>query len=219
MLNRSKYHFALACLGALAMIAPIHATPTEIDLVPCSGSETVEGFESLAPFTKVTTQLTGVTFSGGGSNDRQVRNYSTSPASSAALATAALGLGLGTQGIVHDFGFTVDFSTPQNRVGFYFGSKFPINVPFQTFLGGSATGDFNLIVSANQPSFFGYEDAAGIDRLVFGEELTANYPSMLDDLRFEAAEIPVAAVPEPSTILLLGTGLFGLAAYRRRRAA
>jgi len=60
---------------------------------------------------------------------------------------------------------------------------------------------------------------AGMGRLGFvhtGSQLTSNYVG-LDTLRIDTLEAP-SDVPEPASLLILGIGMAGLAASRRRRA-
>ena len=69
-------------------------------------------------------------------------------------------------------------------------------------------------------NFLGIEDVPGIRRIRFQTEVLTSGgslvpgPFVLDGLTFEASAAPI---PEPSTLLLFGTGLGGLAAWRMRK--
>lgn len=70
-------------------------------------------------------------------------------------------------------------------VGPVFGSNVGVNVPITLRRGGQQIEATNLIVSADDLAFFGFEDPQGIDQIDFGTELNSSFVSQLDNLRFE----------------------------------
>jgi hypothetical protein len=75
-------------------------------------------------------------------------------------------------------------------------------------------GSFNGTTAAD--NFFGCSDAGGISKIVISN---TSGGIEVDDLQYgggQAASGP-PSVPAPSTLLLLGSGLFGLVAVARSR--
>lgn len=191
------------------------AAPITIGLGDFSGGETVLSFEGYADWTLITNQfaLSGVTFDSatyGGWYMQAYSNYG------ATLASNASGLGLGVTAIMHyNDSEEILFTTAVTRVGFYFGSNVNINVPVTLYMNGSPTGNFNLSPLANEMTFVGWEDPAGIDRIVFADEnLDLLAMSNLDGLRYEGSIS--SAVPEPSSFALVLGGIGALICFRRR---
>jgi hypothetical protein len=75
-----------------------------------------------------------------------------------------------------------------------------------------ADGSFNGTTADD--NFFGCSDAGGISKIVISN---TSGGIEVDDLQYGAATVSGPSVPEPSTLLLLGSGLFGLVAFARRR--
>jgi hypothetical protein len=64
----------------------------------------------------------------------------------------------------------------------------------------------------------GVQDLAGIDRLVIDVFGPVNGAFVMNNFRFEGAEGAQQVVPEPSSLLLFGTGAAAMiVAVRRRR--
>ena len=127
-------------------------------------------------------------------------------------------------------GLTASFTSAMSRVGAFFSDTSPLGSYTFTAFGGSGNVLETFTITATTANtqyagcglfptitgcglFVGFDRSAGdIFKVQFGPSSAFGDAFAIDDLRFEAA------VPEPSSILLLGTGVGGLWLSRRRRA-
>jgi hypothetical protein len=149
------------------------------------------------------------------------------------LSPGGLVLGPGPNNAIEKDDLTLVFGSPVSAFGFDHLSQsadgagytsvqvldasssilFSGSIPISNLGGGGAPGgaDFWGIVS----------DSSNIKKIVFTEmDNNAVYPDAnigYDTFRFFPTNAPVPSVPEPSTFLLLGAGLGGLALWRRRK--
>jgi PEP-CTERM motif len=112
----------------------------------------------------------------------------------------------------------VDFLSPVYQVGAYFGNDQAAG--FTTTLSlfdasNNLVGSYSLAGNGNTSvdQFLGLESSAPFVRAEFTNNLTF-LSVVLDNLEFSATP---PSVPEPDTLALLGLGVFGVAAVRRRK--
>lgn len=177
-----------------------------------SGSETLVDLNSLpGNISSLTTQFSGVgldfSTTGGGWIHEPETGFIVSGNASNIIARSVVGFATVELG----------FLTSMTRVGFDVGSNIDLVVTISILRNSNVTGSFTYAQSHNfssfTPVFRGFEDSAEIDgvRLAFTSGV-----HFIDNIRFENTQ---TVIPEPSTLLLLGSGLAGLAAWRRKKAA
>lgn len=117
---------------------------------------------------------------------------------------ASEGSFLGTGGGATDFG-VVDLNGTPGLVSYVYGAKFGA-VPGESGGGSLAHLSFKVI-------------GAGTSTLSFSDVGFFNFAGSDITPQYGALTLVTTAVPEPETYLMMGVGLIGLAALRRRRAA
>lgn len=204
----------------LLLLSLSSANATSIGIGDFSGSETVIDFDLIPSGDLIKRQYTplGVTFSG---SPLQGDPFPRSTINGTPTA-AKLELNFVNSVIA-------EFTTLQNKVGMYFGTPTggPTAVQIQAFKGGSEmetqtftspTGDAPLGATV-ATVFAGLSFDGGFDNIQFGST-SGSLGFDIDDFRFEKSEDRApgpAPVPEPVTILLLCTGLLGLAGFGRKK--
>lgn len=213
-----KLLYTLAAFAAVALAsAPARAdtviyTTRAAFNVAAPGLTTID-FEGIAPTNSVanfTSPLTlqGVTFSG-------------SPAGMVSVVDSGFFSPLfqfNSGAVLSGFSF-IEVTLPANitAVGVDIMSTNPDGLPFSVVL---STGETFVVNTPLRPGrgFFGVTADVAIASIRFmtipGPNQSAGIP-LLDNFSFGRAQ--PAAVPEPATLLLLGTGLAGIAARARRR--
>jgi hypothetical protein len=208
--------FTLAALAAVVFVS----TPARADTIV---------FTSRAAFTAATTGLTTINFEGIASPN-SVANFS-SPLTIAGAtfsgsptgAVSVLDSGFfsplfqfNSGAVLGGFGF-VEVAPPPGTtaIGTDLMSTNPSGLPFQVTL---STGETFLVNTPDRPArgFFGITSDVAITSIRFvtvpGPNQSAGIP-LVDNFSYGQA----AAVPEPATMVLLGTGLAGIAVRARSR--
>ena len=202
--NRAIYFGVVLVLLGLMISSPAYAITID--------------FETLTDSEAVTTQFSGLTFSNttvltAGSSLNELEF----PPSSGVNVVSGEGVGP----IQIDFASAVlsvsgrfTYAIPLTLTAFDSSLLNPVATSNSLFDSNQAlSGDLGS--SANELLTLNY--AGGISRVLITDTTPGGgfFFSTLDDLTYTAA----ASVPEPSTLLLLGSGLVGLIAWRRKRMA
>ena len=187
-------------------LSSAHAIPIGIE--DFSGSETVIDFNGILSGEAITNQFApdGVNFTG-------------SPFQGAPLGTTINGTMSGANFSPINNPIVATFSSVQIRAGMYFGTipGEPNTVQIQAFRGDSLLETQTFLSSGSDflpggnlaAVFGGIFLAGGFDRIEFSNNSDPK-AFQIDDFRFEP-------IPEPSTVLLLGFGLVGIAGFGRKK--
>ena len=207
--------FALTFGGSLTARADTMVFTTRSAFVAATTGLTTIDFEGIAPANSVANfpsplTLNGVTFSGPSGGSLQVSVLD--PGFFAPLFQFNSGA------VLSGFGF-IEVTLPAGitAIGTDLMSTNPSGSTFEVVL---STGETFLVNTPLRPErgFFGITADVAIASIRFttlpGPNTSAGIP-LLDNFSFGQAQ--PAAVPEPATILLLGTGLVGIATRARRR--
>jgi hypothetical protein len=213
MLSRAKK--LIWALSGFLCWSGLHAQTTVISTSAVfSGTAIVLDFNAILPTeTPITNQYSaqGVTFSGGLDSMTHSGDIALFPSNGGGVIASDWDYSLGSL-IQPNATWTASFAGPETRVGFLLEVNAGDTTQITTFMNGIATGSVSLLSSSVTPVYFGAQNLSGFDSISVTVTGSSNHFLAIDDLRFEA-------VPEPSTVALLASGLLALGLQVRRRRA
>jgi hypothetical protein len=191
-------------IGSICVVASLLGATqasAQLTFVPAgafSSSATTLTFENQTVDGTPITIYKGVSFQGG----TESQTYETY---GSALVDAAANAGLGNWGGSFGCnggcgtGFTLP--TPYKLVGVFLSSDVDISVTVSAFKGGSLLGSQTLSIPTSTIGFAGFQDPAGIDQIVIGDNTDcSNCIHLVDNVMFEGATnaAPVTAQLVPT---------------------
>jgi hypothetical protein len=217
-----KRLWSLAAVVAMVIAGASLASASPISIGAFSGTQTILTFEDLGSLPGTSGFVPAGYGAGSGIHFSPNTQYSeyigyNTPQGTLGDDAAAAGLGLAaaTWGTITGAGF--DLAVPHTRVGFYTGSSVPISVVVSAYLNNIFVESQTVSLAPFTLAFVGFENSGGIDAIGFGNNALCNgCTHALDSIMFESASV-TAAVPEPATLMLFGTGLIGAGVRRYRR--
>jgi hypothetical protein len=242
MLLRTGLVFIIVMAYSFCAYAATIDTSSAADVAAFQLGATVNTFESISGVTPqsitsytagdpvsssafIFNQIAGVQFSVGGApgtNEPAVYKLEGAIAGDAESPTNVLG--------PVDFDFTTKFNsgalieiffpTKVSKVGFWLnpslGNALLIAADTNFAFSGLSETTLETLPSATAGNFVGIErptaDIGGFKIIALGDK-----GFTIDDFTFGGAGAPPTTIPEPTTMLLLGSGLIGLAGYGRRK--
>lgn len=124
----------------------------------------------------------------------------------------------GGSGGASAMGMTINFSTPQSKVGLLLLGSLSSTFTVEAYNGGTLLESLTSTLAAGGVGLEGFlalADANITKVIVYSTNSSGqNWNFSIDDLKFDTS----AAVPEPGSLLLLGTGLAAILGRRRSKA-